>query len=43
MDFWTSFQASAGMYGVGEVYDGRVNFVASYQGVILSTCNCHYD
>jgi len=31
-DFWSAFQDAAGVYGVGEVYDSRVNYVASYQG-----------
>jgi alpha-amylase len=33
--FWTLFQKAAGVYGVGEVYNGDVNYVASYQGVRL--------
>eukprot|EP00026_Physarum_polycephalum_P007939 Phypoly_transcript_08011.p1 GENE.Phypoly_transcript_08011~~Phypoly_transcript_08011.p1 ORF type:complete len:464 (+),score=43.48 Phypoly_transcript_08011:118-1509(+) len=30
--FWKPFQQAAGVYGVGEVYNGDVNYVASYQG-----------
>lgn len=30
-DFWAEFQEAAGVYTVGEVFDGRSEFVASYQ------------
>jgi alpha-amylase len=29
-DFWTGFSQSAGVYTVGEVFDGRYNYVAGY-------------
>jgi alpha-amylase len=29
--FWAEFQGSADVYSLGEVYDGRVDYVASYQ------------
>jgi len=32
VNFWSDFQKSAGVYAVGEAYDGRVNYVASFQG-----------
>jgi alpha-amylase len=31
-DFWKEFATSAGVYTVGECYDGRPDYVASYQG-----------
>ncbi|KAH3766637.1 acidstable alpha-amylase [Pelomyxa schiedti] len=34
--FWTGFQESAGVFGIGEVYDGRVDYVAGYQGYVDS-------
>ncbi|GAM17067.1 hypothetical protein SAMD00019534_002420, partial [Acytostelium subglobosum LB1] len=33
-DFWTQYNAAAGMYAVGEVYNGDVGYVASYQEVL---------
>lgn len=30
-DFWTEWQAAAGMYCVGEVFNGDINYVAPYQ------------
>eukprot|EP01133_Synstelium_polycarpum_P013398 gene13398-15777_t len=30
-DFWTEYNKAAGMYAVGEVYNGDVNYVAPYQ------------
>ena len=30
-DFWSEWQASAGMYCVGEVFNGDINYVAPYQ------------
>lgn len=29
-DFWASFQASAGVYAVGEVFNGDANYIAGY-------------
>jgi len=34
VNFWSDFQDAAGVYGVGEVYDSRVNYVAGYQGAM---------
>jgi alpha-amylase len=34
--FWTSFTQSAGVFQIGEVFDGRVNYVASYQPPLTS-------
>jgi len=34
--FWSGFQSSAGVFCMGEVYDGRVDYVAGYQGYIDS-------
>ena len=34
-DFWLEFSASAGVYAVGEVFDGRVDYVKTYQGEAL--------
>lgn len=36
-DFWAEFQQAAGVYGVGEVFNGDVNYVAQYQGVLDGT------
>lgn len=30
-DFWHGFQEKAGCYAVGEVFDGRVDYIAGYQ------------
>jgi len=35
MPFWRSFQAAAGVYAVGEVFNGGVGYVAPYQGGAL--------
>jgi len=35
-DFWKEFNTRAGVYAVGEVFDGRVDYVASYQGSALN-------
>jgi len=32
--FWPGFQKSAGVYCVGEVFDGRVDYVANYQNAM---------
>ena len=29
--FWIEFQKSAGCYAVGEVFDGRIDYIADYQ------------
>jgi len=38
-DFWTSFQQAAGIYAVGEVFNGDVNYVSPYQHVLTSLLN----
>lgn len=30
-DFWSEFTQAAGVYQVGEVFDGRTNYIAGYQ------------
>lgn len=35
-DFWAAFVAAAGVFQVGEVFDGRVSYVASYQPPLTS-------
>jgi alpha-amylase len=36
MPFWRGFEAAAGVYAVGEVYNGDIGYVAPYQGGALS-------
>ena len=38
-DFWTEFAQSAGVFSIGEIFNGRKNYVASYQGNIDATLN----
>ena len=38
-DFWTDFQNAAGVYAVGEVFDGRVDYVADYQNHVEGILN----
>jgi alpha-amylase len=33
--FWKQFSASAGVYQVGEVFDGRLDYVSDYQNCCL--------
>ncbi|KAA0154156.1 hypothetical protein FNF29_02776 [Cafeteria roenbergensis] len=35
MPFWRSFQSAAGVYAVGEVFNGNIGYVAPYQGGAL--------
>eukprot|EP01129_Flabellula_baltica_P013033 TRINITY_DN5987_c0_g1_i2.p1 TRINITY_DN5987_c0_g1~~TRINITY_DN5987_c0_g1_i2.p1 ORF type:complete len:404 (+),score=64.47 TRINITY_DN5987_c0_g1_i2:283-1494(+) len=35
-DFWSGYAKSAGVFQIGEAYNGNTNFVASYQDVIDS-------
>lgn len=35
--FWPLFHAGAGVYTMGEVFDGRIDYVASYQSVLDAT------
>lgn len=37
--FWTSFCAAAGVYAVGEVYDGDYNYACPYQSVVDGVLN----
>uniref|UniRef100_A0A7S3N697 alpha-amylase n=1 Tax=Euplotes harpa TaxID=151035 RepID=A0A7S3N697_9SPIT len=37
--FWSSFQQSAGVYCVGEVFDGRIDYVADYQNHVDALLN----
>jgi alpha-amylase len=37
--FWKDFQNSAGVYAVGEVFDGRLGYVADYQNYIDALLN----
>jgi len=37
--FWSEYGAEAGVYQVGEVFNGNVNYVASYQGPLTATLN----
>jgi len=36
-DFWTEFSQSAGVFTIGEVYNGDVNYVGGYQGNLDAT------
>lgn len=38
-EFWKEFSQNAGVFTIGEIFDGRKDFVASYQGSIDSTLN----
>jgi len=35
-DFWSEFTSASGVFGIGEVFDTRVPYVAGYQGPIPS-------
>lgn len=37
--FWAQFQQSAGVYCVGEVFDGRIGYVADYQNYVDALLN----
>jgi alpha-amylase len=37
--FWTEFANAAGVYQVGEVFDGRLEYVADYQNYIDAVLN----
>lgn len=34
-DFWLEYAASAGVYQIGEVFNGDIGYVAGYQGEAL--------
>jgi len=34
--FWTQFTQAAGVFSIGEVFDGRIDYVAGYQGPVNS-------
>lgn len=38
-NFWRDFAAAAGVYTVGEVFDGRISYVSDYQNYIDATLN----
>ena len=38
-DFWSEYTQSAGVYSVGEVFNGNPSYVAGYQGSIDATLN----
>mmetsp|Transcript_22649 Transcript_22649/g.40779 ORF Transcript_22649/g.40779 Transcript_22649/m.40779 type:complete len:458 (+) Transcript_22649:168-1541(+) len=38
-DFWTEFSKAAGVFATGEVFNGDINLVASYQGPLPSMLN----
>lgn len=37
--FWTQFQQAAGVYAVGEVFDGRLDYVSDYQNHVDAVLN----
>ena len=37
--FWKKFNKAAGIFQIGEVFNGDVNYVHSYQGPLTSTFN----
>ena len=38
-DFWSDYTRSAGVYSVGEVFNGNPGYVAGYQGSVAATLN----
>eukprot|EP01017_Pseudomicrothorax_dubius_P042881 TRINITY_DN705_c0_g2_i2.p1 TRINITY_DN705_c0_g2~~TRINITY_DN705_c0_g2_i2.p1 ORF type:complete len:402 (-),score=89.97 TRINITY_DN705_c0_g2_i2:110-1315(-) len=38
-DFWADFSTASGVYTVGEVFNGRYDYVAGYQGALSGTLN----
>lgn len=38
-DFWAGFRKAAGVYSVGEVYNGDPNFTCAYENVLDSVAN----
>lgn len=38
-DFWTPFSAAAGVYSIGEVFDGSASYVAGYAGTMPGLLN----
>lgn len=38
-DFWSEYIQSAGVYSVGEVFNGDPNYVSGYQGYVDGTLN----
>ena len=38
-NFWSEYSQSAGVFSIGEVFNGNPNYVASYQGSLSSTLN----
>ncbi len=39
MDFWNEYTQSAGVYSVGEVFNGDPHYVSGYQGSVDATLN----
>jgi alpha-amylase len=37
--FWKLFSTSAGVFSIGEIFDGRTNYVSDYQNYIDATLN----
>ena len=38
-DFWSEYTKSAGVYSVGEVFNGNPQYVGGYQGPVAATLN----
>ena len=38
-DFWSQYSASAGVFSIGEVFNGNPSYVAGYQGPLAATLN----
>lgn len=38
-NFWSKFSTAAGVFTIGEVFDGRIPYVSGYQGSIDATLN----
>lgn len=38
-DFWVQYTQAAGVYTIGEVFNGNMNYVASYQGPLSGVLN----
>ena len=38
-DFWTSFKSSAGVFQIGEAFNGDINYVSDYQNYLDSVFN----
>lgn len=38
-DFWSEYKESAGVFTIGEVFNGNIGYVASYQGNLDAMLN----